>query len=143
MALCTFIKAGGDGCRTPALRGSKLCLFHDPQKEAERQAARSSGGKKNRPVALASDTPPLELSTRDGLTALVGSTINDVRCGRIDPKVGNAIGALVSIQMRLLDRGLEDRVATLERIVENRSKTVQNTLDDGEPIASLEKFEGD
>ena len=28
-------------------------------------------------------------------------------------------------------------------IVENRSKTVQNTLDDGDPIASLEKFEGD
>ena len=47
MALCTFIKAGGDGCRTPALRGSKLCLFHDPRKEAERRAARSSGEKES------------------------------------------------------------------------------------------------
>src|SRR5271154_3679677 len=118
MALCAFIKADGDRCKTPALRGSQLCLFHDPQKEAERRAARSAGGKKNRPLALASDTPALELSTRHGLTALVGATINDVRSGRIDPKVGNAIGGLVSIQIRLLDGGLEERVATLERIVE-------------------------
>jgi hypothetical protein len=60
----------------------------------------------------------------------------------MDPKVGNAIGTLVSIQMRLLDRGLEDRVATLERIVENRSKIARSSLD-GDTIASLEKFEGD
>jgi hypothetical protein len=83
------------------------------------------------------------LRTSDGLTGLVEATINDVRCGRMDPKVGNAIGCLVSIQMRLLDRRLEERVATLERIVESRSKAVPKTLDDGDPIASLGKFEGE
>jgi hypothetical protein len=112
MPICSFIKTNGGGCKTPAQNGSTLCFFHDPQKEGERRAARSSGGKKNRPAALASDTPPRDLRTSDGLTGLVEATINDVRCGRMDPKVGNAIGCLVSIQMRLLDRRLEERVAT-------------------------------
>jgi len=103
MATCVFVKSNGGRCKSPALRGSKLCLFHDPAKEADRKAARSRGGSKNRPSALPCDTALIELRTREALIVLVEATLNDVRCGRVHPRIANAIGILVGLQMRLLE----------------------------------------
>jgi hypothetical protein len=129
-------------CKAPIIGGSKFCFFHDPEKKPQRDAARSSGGRKNRPAALPPGSPSIQLRTSDEVMALIEASVNEVRRGEIDPKVANAIACLISLQIRLLDHRLEERMAALERIVGSRSREKAEPIIDGtDPLASLETFQ--
>jgi hypothetical protein len=140
--LCAHLKPEGKRCAARPLKDSNLCFFHDPRKQEERDEARSAGGRKNRPVALPPTTPSVDLRTVEGLVALIEASINEVHRGDIDPKVGNAIGCLASLQFRLLEHRLEERVANLERIISNRSEGSSHPDDNvGAPL--LESQQGE
>jgi hypothetical protein len=48
----------------------------------------------------------------------LGASINQLRRGQLDPRVGNAIGYLASVLLRALEQGpLEERLAHLETIL--------------------------
>jgi hypothetical protein len=52
---------------------------------------------------------------------LLAKTINDVRTGRLDPKLANCVGYLSGILVRAFEVGeLEERLAMLERSVRPR-----------------------
>jgi hypothetical protein len=64
---------------------------------------------------LPAGTPDLPLRTVTDVVTLLGQTINQVRRGELDPKVGNAIGMLTGQLLRALEGAdLAERVAQLE-----------------------------
>jgi len=115
---CQFIKQDGAQCRASKVHGSDLCFFHDPAKAAERMAAQSAGGRNGRAAVLPSDTPHFPIKTASDVIDLLGETINQVRTGMLDPRVGNCLGYLSGIVLKAVEQGdLEERLAALESIV--------------------------
>lgn len=59
---------------------------------------------------------------------LLSDTIDDVRTGRLDPKVANTIGYLANVLVRALEVGkLEDRLAAIEAAVHGPSQKTQES----------------
>jgi hypothetical protein len=64
--------------------------------------------------------PASELAVRSlgDVVGLVETTINDVRCGRVDVRVANAIGVLAGVAIRAIQQGeLERRLEALEAVL--------------------------
>jgi hypothetical protein len=53
------------------------------------------------------------------VVALVEETINDVRCGRVDVRVANAVGYLANVALKAIAQSdLEVRLEALEAVLE-------------------------
>jgi hypothetical protein len=112
---CSSIKPDGSRCRAGALPGKPFCVFHDPTLSDRRAEGRRRGGENRRAPVLPADAPDLLLTSVADVVALLGQTINQVRRGELDPRVGNAVGYLGSVLLRAIEGGeLERRIAALE-----------------------------
>jgi len=119
---CKFIKDDGAQCGARKIRGSDYCFFHDPAKAAERASAREAGGRRGRAAVLPADTPSRPVKAAGDVVSLLSETINHVRTGALDPRVGNCIGYLSGIILKAVEQGhLEERLAALEGIVSGQS----------------------
>jgi len=100
--LCKATTATGEPCQVAARDGKDYCYFHDPEVEAERQAARIRGGRSRskRAAVLPLDSPPIRANSCEAICDVLQLLINDVRVGRLDAKIGNSLGYLCSIQLR-------------------------------------------
>lgn len=115
---CTATTTNGSRCRAAALDGSRYCFFHDPGRAAERRQARVLGGRQGTAKTLASDIPDVDIASSQDVVRLVAGTINDVRKGRMDPRVANAVGYLANVLLKAIDQGdVEARLAMLESVV--------------------------
>jgi hypothetical protein len=94
---CTSTKADGTSCRAAALPGSQFCFFHDPTRAAARRKAQSRGGQAHKMATLPADTPAVKVEDGADVVKLLGVTINQVRRGEIDPRIGNTVGYLSNI----------------------------------------------
>ena len=75
-------------------------------------------------ATLPADSPDVRIDDGAGVVKLLGQTINQVRRGEIDPRVANAVGYLSNIVLAATaQRDLETRIAELESLVKNRSKS--------------------
>ena len=121
---CQAQKADGTPCRGTA-RPSGFCTFHDPELAQKRAEARRAGGRsRSRGPAVLPDAEDLPAQTVAHVTAILGRTLNDVRQGKVDAKVANAIGYLSSVLLRSLQDGeLEARLAALETRLSEGSVT--------------------
>lgn len=120
---CCHIKADGTQCRARKVRGSEYCFFHDPAKAAERAVAQQAGGQRGRAAVLPPDTPGRQVKTAAEVIGLLSETINHVRTGQLDPKVGNCIGYLSGVILKAVEQGnMADRLASLESIVNGQSR---------------------
>jgi hypothetical protein len=99
---CEATRKDGSCCPAPAT-ATGFCCFHDPS-SAE---ARIRGGRNShRPAAtLGPDAPDLPLSTAEDVVGLLGATINQVRRGELDPKVGNCVAVLAGTLLKALEGG--------------------------------------
>ena len=115
---CGHAKPDGTPCRARKVHGSDFCFFHDPAKAAERAAAQQAGGRGGRAAALPPETPPRLVQTPGDVAALLSETINQVRTGLLDPRIGNCVGYLAGVILKAAEQGaLADRLAALEGIV--------------------------
>jgi len=121
---CTQIKSNGDLCGGYAIEGSPYCFFHDPASAERRAEARSKGGKSGTGATLDEANTPVR-SVAD-IVDLIEMTINDVRAGRIDVKIANAVGYLANISMKAFEqRDVEKRLEAIESVLEpNRARSV-------------------
>ncbi len=114
---CSHIHQSGKSCRGFAITGSRYCFAHDPAQAAKRDAARRRGGKAGRGATLTESSVAVR-SLGDVLT-LVEATINDVRAGRVDVRVANAVGYLANVAMKAIEQSdLEARLEALESVLE-------------------------
>jgi hypothetical protein len=120
-APCKAKKPDGKSCKLAALPGSEFCFFHDPEKAGERRAAQSLGGSRNRMKTLAADAPDVKLGDSQAVINLIEETVNDVRKGKLDPRVANSIGYLINVLIKARDQGeLEERLSRLEAKAKER-----------------------
>ena len=120
---CRHVRTCGKPCRAVPQHGSDYCFFHDPRKAAQRTAARRTGGQRGHAAVLPADTPECMVKTAVDVIALLGLTINQVRTGRLDPRVGNCIGYLAGVVLKATEQGkMEERLAALESIVTSQRR---------------------
>ena len=114
---CTHIKTNETRCRGYALAGSTYCFAHDPAQATKRREAQQKGGEAGRAATL----PESELSVlkMSDVLELMETTINDVRAGRLDVKVANAIGYLANVSVKVIQQtDIESRLEALESVLE-------------------------
>lgn len=120
---CGALTANGTPCRGLARGGARFCSFHDPAAKRDVDAGRVAGG---RARATPRATVPaaegdLTIGSVGDVCTLLARTINDVRTGRLDPKLANCVGYLSGVLVRAFEVGeLEERLAMLERSVRPR-----------------------
>ena len=113
---CAHVHPSGKPCGGYAVRGSAFCFAHAPEQADQRDAARRKGGQAGKTAVL----PASDLAVRSlgDVVGLVETTINDVRCGRVDVRVANAIGVLAGVAIRAIQHGeLERRLDALEAVL--------------------------
>ena len=130
MATCRATKKNGDPCRAEAQAGRDYCFFHDPTKAQERHDSKVKGGQTGKLATLATAKPwrgvagevdVLKAVTPAELVDLLCNTIDDVRTGAIDPKVGNAVGYLAGVIVKIQEQeALVERLSAIEEALKAR-----------------------
>ena len=123
-ARCRSRKQDGTRCEAQALPGKASCVFHDPSSAESRADGRRRGGKtRSRPAAvLPASTPDAPLGTEADVVTLLGATINQVRRGELDTKVGNCLALLCGQLIRAMQGSdLAARVEMLEAVLKLRN----------------------
>jgi hypothetical protein len=141
MSRCTSTRADGSPCQAVAVPGRDQCAFHDPGIAGSRAEGRREGGRqRSRPrVTLPADHPDIDVRSVRDVCRVLSETMNQVRTGRLDPRVANTVGYLASVMVRALEAGdLEERLATLEAAVQSRPSLAAGPMDheitlNGEP----------
>jgi hypothetical protein len=114
---CAHVKASGELCGGFAIVGSRYCFAHDPAQAEKREEARRRGGEAGRIAPLTESD--VALRSIGDVLGLMELTINDVRAGRVDVKVANAVGYLANIAIRAIEGSeLEVRLDALESVLE-------------------------
>jgi hypothetical protein len=120
---CVYKKKNGDACGSKAMKQSEYCFFHNPDTDADRKVAQSNGGKGNA-VVVKQPLPPVEIRDVVDVVKLLEDTVNRVRAGEIDVRVGNCIGVLSGHLIKALEvSSVVNRVEIIERaILEKRTR---------------------
>jgi hypothetical protein len=122
--VCRALNRNGDRCKATPLRGAHFCFFHAPGSRQQRKAARRAGGVgRSKPAAVLGDEmADAPLKSIGDVVTLLGTTINHVLTGRLDPRIGNSVGYLAGVILRGLEQNdIEKRLACLEAAVRERS----------------------
>lgn len=114
---CAHTKPDKKRCGGYAIAGSKYCFAHDPAQAKKRQEAQRKGGEAGRVATLQEST--LTIRTMSDVLELMETTINDVRAGRLDVKVANAVGYLANVSVKVIQQtDIEARLEALESVLE-------------------------
>jgi hypothetical protein len=110
---CKQKKQDGRRCGAPAVTGKTLCALHgDPGRAA---ALGRRGGRRRAmysPTDLREFAPP---KTAADLRDLLAESIIEIRAGKLDPRVANALGYLGASYLRALEvSDVESRLDALE-----------------------------
>jgi hypothetical protein len=110
----------GKPCKAPAVGNNGYCFFHDPDREADRQAARERGAKapRRKTVVLGND---VSLTDAEGVRALLAALLEEVINAPTDGyrmniiKKARCAGYLGGILLRAIELSeLEKRISALE-----------------------------
>lgn len=115
-AQCKADTKAGDRRKAPAVEKG-LCYFHaHPERLVE--LGRQGGRKNRRNRFPLEELSALSLKNVRAVADMLEETINNVRQGRIDLRVSNAIGFLSGILLKALEKGpVEERLSHLEAIL--------------------------
>lgn len=119
---CAATTTAGMPCRAAALHERPYCRMHDPDlAEAVAEARRLGGLRRRRDATVHGAFDMEDLRTHEGLQRLYEVAVLDTL--QLDNGLARnrTLIAAVSAGARLLDRDLEERIATLERRVAGAS----------------------
>jgi hypothetical protein len=114
---CFYRKEDGSQCGAFATNGSKYCFQHDPARAAERQQARSRGGKARhgRQIGTTGSTPVAVSPDIDGITGVLARELEIVLAMEKSVTRSRTVGYLAEKLLRYLEFGeLSERIAALE-----------------------------
>ncbi len=113
---CAATRANGTPCAGYAISDGPYCFAHAPDQAEQRDAARRRGGQAGRVSVLPESD--VQVRTLGDVVTLVEATINDVRAGRVDVRVANAVGYLANVAIKALEQAdLEARLEALEAVL--------------------------
>ena len=133
--LCAYRFPNGEPCHSPPLRDGDYCLMHSPEHAKEVQEARRLGGlRRKREATLFTAYDLLPLNTVAGIQRLIELIMTD-SVGMENGIARNRL--LISLALAALDAlktsELEQRVITLERMVNTNNKQLALPIFDVEP----------
>lgn len=108
------------------MKGKQHCFFHHSEFENVKkcQEARSRGGQANA-IVVKEPLPSIELKDASDVVRLLGDTINRVRAGELDVKIGNCIGVLSGQLIKAIEvSSIANRIEIIERAILERRTTV-------------------
>ena len=117
---CIYLKPNGEQCGANAMGSSDYCYLHNPEiSQEEKQAVRVKGGKIKSLVPI-NALPPIKIEKTRDIMALLTETINQVRGGSLDCRVGNTIGYLAGVAIKDYEISeLEERLERIELAIKN------------------------
>lgn len=116
---CTYIKDDGEKCRARAIKGSELCINHNPDMQEVKQLAVVKGGLSGKRVRL--ELNPLEVRSVIDINLLLEDTINRVRSGEMPVNIANSIGYLTGHALKAIEANeIERKVLELEAVILSR-----------------------
>jgi len=101
----------GKPCRAAATAGG-LCFFHANLNKAS-ELGRIGGRKKGHAAESIEPTPTVNNAIE--VQALLAQLIDEVRAGKLAPRVATALAPFISLQLRAIQIADEHRVAELEK----------------------------
>jgi hypothetical protein len=109
---CEGTRKDGQPCTAPVLGAGTWCFAHDPERGAQRQAARERGGKhRGSVVRLRGLCSPKLIEVYEQLEQALG----EVHEGKLAASQGVAMASLARAMVAVLSAGeLEERVRRLE-----------------------------
>ncbi len=120
MSSCSGVRADGGRCRAQAMRKSKWCVGHDPDKAEARHRRASKGGKaggRGRPQRELADVKHRLSDLADGV--LTGEVETGV--GAVASQILNVFLRAVSVELKAKEQlELIDRMEAIERSLEDR-----------------------
>ncbi|MBT5017093.1 hypothetical protein HN709_03875 [Candidatus Peregrinibacteria bacterium] len=119
---CNFKDDNGKQCRAHSIKGQECCFFHHSEKK-KRQEAQSRGGQA-KTIVVKEPLPPMTLKETQDVILLLEDTINRVRSGELDAKIGNCIGVLSGQLIKAIEvSSIANRVEIIERAILERRTT--------------------
>ena len=114
MAYCIGKTKAGKDCTAQQMHGAKHCYRHNPAiSEADKREASIAGGKATQ---VLTDAEPVTLRQVGSIISLIESNINDVRTGKIDARVSNAVVQNITALLKVYELAIVDsRVRKLEQ----------------------------
>lgn len=118
---CAFVKENRDQCQAHPMKDSAFCYTHNPDISVEdKKDAQVRGGKGNA-IKLSSSLPVLQLTRAQDVVTLLEDTINRVRSGELDIRIGNTIGYLCGHLIKAIEVAeIEQRVLKVEKVILER-----------------------
>jgi len=126
MGSCKATSTSGRPCDAPALTDQEYCLWHHPDREAERQAASAKGGSAPRRIggdlAKALSRPEV-LDDPMRIAALLETMIGGATSGKVSPGQLRAVTGACRALLQALEAGdlrrdVDELKAAVERIEE-------------------------
>jgi len=116
---CSFIKSDGTNCNANAIKGSSLCINHNPDYVEIKSLAVTKGGTNRRepPISFGGD---IEINNPDDIMNLLANTLNLVWTGQMPTNnVSGSIGFLCRIFLDAYDKAeFEKRIEEIEKKLE-------------------------
>jgi len=115
---CKATTRSGEPCKAYALEGSEFCFWHDPERKAERHAARAKGGqaRHGRTVKPPNGRDPVTVESAADVLPILERAINDVLALENSISRARAIGYLAGQVVKAFEvTELEQRVEALEK----------------------------
>lgn len=123
---CPFVKPGGNRCRSTSNLNpeSGLCLWHDPERERQAEAARKKGGRASARAQRGTVPPgeaPAPPTTLREAAEFAAWAAHAVVTGRIDKATASKVAALLnsfrgSHEKALAEEQLADLRAEVDRL---------------------------
>ena len=116
----------GKPCRAAAMEGG-LCFFHaNPNKAVELGRL---GGRQNRHQFAGLPDPVKDVKTTKGLLEECARLIEDVRSGKIPPKVATCLAPLLSLQLRVIHGAdVDARIVKLEQALASSGQCSNDSM---------------
>ncbi len=111
---CKALNASGGPCSAVPLPDQDWCIWHDPDRKAERDEVRRRGGLARSNVMRARKKLPPAL-TPDELNRTLSVLLTDVIAGVVDTGVASAAATLIRASLGIRTQiDVEERLAALE-----------------------------
>lgn len=118
---CEFIKQNGEQCGAYAGENSVYCISHNPEMQDVKRAAVQKGGAAENYQKLNLELTPFTIDSPSDVSSAVVQTINELRSGKVPPKIANTIGYLLGIALKAFEVAEIDRkIEAIDRVILER-----------------------
>lgn len=122
---CGEILEDGKQCGAWAMHDKDFCYRHNPESRALSIEASRQGGLA-REVEIETPLEPIPVHSPRDVVTLISRTINEVREGRLDPRIANTIGFLSGHLLRAFEIAeLESKVDEVKAVLLGRTPLIK------------------